>query len=86
MAIASDKYVHFQLDMEGRPPQRCRVSFAALAALEGIGPLHAHRDQSMRFFMKHRRLIEAIATRKSSLVKEPTKWVSIAAEDLALMP
>jgi hypothetical protein len=32
MAIASDKYVHFQLDIDGRLPQRCRVSFAALAA------------------------------------------------------
>jgi hypothetical protein len=86
MAIASDRYVHFQLDMDGRLPQRCRVTFTALAAIEGTGPLHAHRDQSMRLFMKHRRRIEAIATKKSFLVKEPTKWVSIAAEDLDLTP
>jgi hypothetical protein len=86
MAIASERFVHFLIDVCGMPPQRCRVSFSALAILEGISLLNAHRDQSMRLFMKHRRLIEDVARRKLFLSKEPAKWISIVAEDLNLTP
>lgn len=86
MAVATERYVHFLLDLNGRPPQRCRVSFTALAALEGTGELTTHREQSMRLFMKHRRFIESIARMKWSGLAEPTKWVTVAAEDLDLMP
>jgi hypothetical protein len=86
MAIASERYVHFLIDVPGRLPQRCRVSFAALATLEGIGLLNAHRDQSMRVFMKHRRLIEAVARRKQFLSQDQAKWLLIAMEDLDLTP
>jgi hypothetical protein len=82
MAIASERFVHFLVDVPGRVPQRCRVSFTVLAILEGTGVLNAHRDQSMRLFMKHRRLIEAADRRKLFLAKEPAKWISVAAEDL----
>jgi hypothetical protein len=85
MAIASERYVHFLIDLDGRLPQRCRVSFLALAFLEGSSPLDAHRDQCIRLFMKHRRVIEDIARRKSLLLREPAKWVSIAAGDLPVL-
>jgi hypothetical protein len=84
MAIASERYVHFLVDLSGRLPQRCRVSFTALAILEGVSILNAHREQSMRLFMKHRRLIEDVARRKLFLTKEPAKWISVVAEDLDL--
>jgi hypothetical protein len=54
--------------------------------LDGTFALSAYREQSMRLFMKHRRVIEAIARMKSSALEEPTKWVTIAAEDLDLTP
>ena len=85
MAIASNKYVHFLIDMDGRP-QRCRVSFGALAMLEGFDLPYAHRDQSIRIFIKHRRVIEAIARKKIFSIKPPTDWVLITAEDLDLTP
>jgi hypothetical protein len=44
MAIASDKYIHFLIDTDGRP-QRCRVTFGALAMLEGYEIPYVHRDQ-----------------------------------------
>jgi hypothetical protein len=86
MAVASERFVHFLVDLNGKPPQRCRVSFAALTILEGASILNAHRDQSMRLFIKHRRLIEAVARRKVLLATEKAKWISIAAEDLDLRP
>ena len=82
MAAENEKYVHFLLDVGGRPPQRCRVSFTALALLEGVCIPDVDRHQSMQIFMKHRELIEAIAKRKLFLSKEPAKWVSIAEDDL----
>ncbi|MEH2469246.1 hypothetical protein V1281_001501 [Nitrobacteraceae bacterium AZCC 2161] len=82
MAVAGERFVHFLLDLDGSPPQRCRVSFAALALLEEMVPLSAHRDQSMRIFRKHRRMIEGIARTKVSTLKAPTKWISILAGDL----
>jgi hypothetical protein len=86
MAVATERYVHFLIDVNGKPPQRCRVSFAALATLEGVIALTAHREQCMRLFMKHRRVIEAIARMKLSELQQPTTWVTIAAEDLDLTP
>lgn len=85
VVIASERYVHFLVDLDGRLPQRCRISFLALAFLEGSSPLDAHRDQSMRLFMKHRRVIEDIARRKTLLLKEPAQWVSVAAGDLPVL-
>jgi hypothetical protein len=85
MTLVTEQYVHFLLDVNGRPPQRCRVSFAALAALEGTYPATANnRDQCTRLFMKHRRLIEAIARMKFSGLTESTTWVTVEAEDLTL--
>jgi hypothetical protein len=86
MAIASERYVHFLLDLAGRPPQRCRVSLRALATLEGICPSTAHPAHSTGLFLRHRGIIEATARMKLSEEKEPTKWVTVAAEDLELPP
>jgi hypothetical protein len=83
MAVASERYVHFLLDQEGKPPQRCRVSFAALTLTEWPAQPIANRHQSVRVFMKHRWMIEAIARIKLSRMKDPTKWISIEADDVA---
>ncbi len=85
MAIASDKYIHFLIDTNGSP-QRCRVSFGALAMLEGYEIPYVHRDLSMRIFIRHRRVIEAIARRKISNIKLPAEWILITPEDLDLTP
>ena len=84
MALAGERFVHFLVDLDGRPPQRCRISFTALAIMEGGVPLGAHRDQAMRVFIKHRRMIEAIARIKISRLTEPAKWISIGVDDLTL--
>lgn len=83
MAVASERYVHFLLDQEGKPPQRCRISFAALTLIEWPDQPIANRNQSVRVFMKHRWMIEAIARIKLSRMKERSKWVSIDADDVA---
>jgi hypothetical protein len=86
MAVASERYVHFLLDLAGRPPQRCRVSLRALATLEGTCPTTTQLAHSTGLFLKHRRAIEATARMKLSDAKEkePPKWVTVAAEDLDL--
>jgi hypothetical protein len=86
MAVASERFVHFLVDLNGKPPQRCRVSFAALDILEGASILKAHRDQSMRLFMKHRRLIEAVARRKVLLATEKAKWIIYCGRGLGPTP
>lgn len=84
MAVASERYVHFLLDLAGRPPQRCRVSMRALATLEGICPTTAQLHHSTGLFLKHRGKIEATARMKLSGQNEAPKWVTVAAEDLDL--
>jgi hypothetical protein len=81
MAVASERYVHFLL----RPPQRCRVSLSALAALAGICPRTAHPAHSTGLFLKHHG--DYRGNRADEVVRaEPTKWVTVAAEDLDLPP
>jgi hypothetical protein len=82
MAVASERYVHFLLDHE-RGPQRCRVSFAALTIIEWPDEPIVHRHHALRIFMKNRWMIEAIARIKLSRTKEPMKWISIDADDVA---
>jgi hypothetical protein len=82
MVFASERYVHFLIDVAGTLPQRCRVSMSALASLEGICPTTAQLDQATRLFLKHRSVIETTARVKLSAAKEPTKWLTIAADDL----
>lgn len=84
MAVASERYVHFLLDLARRPPQRCRVSLRALAMLEGTSGAELH--QFTILFLKHRGIIEATARMKLSEQRESTKWVTVAAEDLDLPP
>jgi hypothetical protein len=86
MAVVSERYVHFLLDLAGRPPQRCRVSLRALASLEGIRPSTAQLQHSRGLFLKHRGIIEATARMKLSEEKETSEWVTVAAEDLDLPP
>ncbi len=86
MVSASERYVHFLVDLSGRPPQRCRVSLRALAALEGSCPFTTELDQATRLFLKHRRLIEAVARMKLSKAKDPAKWLTIAVDDVDLRP
>ena len=86
MAVASERYVHFLVDVTGRPPQRCRVSLGALATLEGICPANALLLQATRLFLKYRRVIESAAKMKLYAAKEPTRWITIAADDLDLAP
>lgn len=86
MAVASERYVHFLVDVSGRLPQRCRVSLAALAALEGTCPINTQLDRATGLFLKHRRMIEAVARIKLSDAKEPTKWLTIAADDVNSTP
>lgn len=82
MVFASERYVHFLVDVAGRPPQRCRVSLGALANLEGRCPTTARLDQASRLFLKHRPTIEALAQMKLASAKEPMKWLTIATDDV----
>jgi hypothetical protein len=86
MVFASERYVHFLVDMTGRPPQRCRVSLGALATLEGICPTTARLDHASRLFLKHRPTIEALARMKLASTREPGKWLTIATDDVDLPP
>jgi len=81
MAVASERYVHFLVDVSSRLPQRCRVSLAALAALEGACPTSTHLSRATPLFLKHRRTIEELARGKLNAAKEPVKWISISACD-----
>jgi hypothetical protein len=83
MAVANERYVHFLLDQERGPAQRCRISFAALTLIEWPDEPIIHRHHSLRIFMKHRWMIEEIARIKLTRMKEPMKWISIDAGDVA---
>jgi hypothetical protein len=86
MVFASERFVHFLVDIPGRSPQRCRISLLALATLEGMCPDTAQLDQSTVLFLKHRRTIEKIALMKSAATAGPTRWVTVSVGDLRYRP
>jgi hypothetical protein len=86
MAFASERYVHFLLDIAGRPPQRCRVSFSALAILEGIHPVPTPPHRATALFLKHRKTIEAVAREKFKSSAYPQAWISVDADDVDASP